>query len=146
MLYALPQLLPDQVSPWMLLLIVLVALSLDILLFTSGFALIVLFVVFKAGKAVYDAIDKAIEWIIDTVLRFIEDALESPPLNRIAFLQLVLVGVKKAYDIINGAQKLLEVAINVAVTLLAIVLAVAYVIALAMLNLVALVLVIHYLV
>jgi len=78
-------------------------------------------------------------------LRFIEDALESPPLNRVAFLQLVLVGVKKAYDIINGAQKLLEIAINVAVTLLAVVLAVAYVLALAFLNLAALGLVILYL-
>jgi hypothetical protein len=146
MLFALPQLLPGQVSPWVLLLIVLLALSLDILLFTSGFALIVLFVVFKAGKAVYDAIDKAVEWIIDTVLRFIEDALESPPLNRIAFLQLVLVAVKKTYDLINGAQKLLEAVINVAVTLLAVVLAVAYVAALAALNLTALGLVIIYLV
>jgi len=138
MLPMLVQLLPAQSSPWAILLIIVVVLALDGSLAMIALALGVLFVAFRAGKAVYDALDKLVEWLIFTVFRLAEDVLESPPLDKVPFFQLVLVGVKKAYDIVNGAQKLIELAINLAVTALAVMLILLCGLALAMVNLAAL--------
>ncbi len=145
MLAALPQLLPGTLSQGQLLLMILLVASLDAFIVGSAVALGVLFIAFKAGKAVYDAVDKLVEWIIFTVLRLAEDVLESPPLDRIPAFQLVLMGVKKAYDVVNGAQRLLEVAINIVVTALAAVLMTLCLLALVLLNLAALGTVIYYL-
>ncbi len=145
MLAALPQILPGTLSQGQILLIILLVASLDALIVGSAVALGVLFIAFKAGKAVYDAVDKLVEWIIFTALRLAEDVLESPPLDKIPAFQLVLVGVKKAYDVVNGAQRLLEVAINILVTALAAVLMMLCLLALVLLNLAALGTVIYYL-
>jgi hypothetical protein len=145
MLLTLQQLLSGQQSPWILLLIILLVLALDGSLAMIAIALGVLFVAFKAGKAVYDAVDKLIEWLIFTILRLAEDVLESPPLDKVLFFQLVLVGVKKAYDVINGAQKLIELAVNLAATALAAVLILSCALALALVNLAALGTIVYYL-
>ncbi len=145
MLLTLQQLLSGQQSPWILLLIILLVLALDGSLAMVAISLGVLFVAFKAGKAAYDAIDRLIEWLIFTVFRLTEDVLESPPLDKVPFFQLVLVGIKKAYDIVNGSQKLIEFAVNLAVTALAAVLILSCALALALINLAALGAVIYYL-
>ena len=79
------------------------------------------------------------------MLRLAEDVLESPPLDKIPVFQLMLVGVKKAYDVVNGAQRLLEVAINIVVTALAAALMTLCLLALVLLNLAALWTVLYYL-
>jgi len=132
------QLLPAQSSPWAILFIIVVVLALDGSLAMIALALGVLFVAFKAGKMAYDAIDRLVDWLIFTIFRLAEDVLESPPLDRVPFFQLVLVGVKKAYDIVNGAQKLIELAINLAATALAAALMLLCGLALALVNLAAL--------
>lgn len=60
-------------------------------------------------------------------------------------LGIVLVGVKKAYDIVNGAQKLIEFAVNLVVTALAVTFIVACVLTLALINLAALGAIVYYL-
>jgi len=124
--------------PWTPLIIVIAVLALDLALVAVAVSLGILFAAFKAGKAVYDAIDKLVEWLIFTAFRLAEDLLESPPLDQVPLFQLVLVGVKKAYDIVNGAQKLIELAIDLLVTALAAVLLLLCALALALLNLAAL--------
>ena len=145
MFISLPQLLPEHVSPWVLLFIIIVVLALDAILIISAFALGILFIVFKAGKMAYVMIDRTIDKLILMALRIVEDVLESPPLDRVPLFSWALVGVKKAYDIVNGAQGLLVVAINIGVTLLAAVLFLACVSALAVVNLSALFIVLNYL-
>ena len=108
--------------------------------------LVIIFIAFKAGKGILQIIDKTINWAVYTVFRFAEDALESPPLDKVPFLQLVLVGVKKAWDIFNAFQGLIFVVINIVVTIAAIVLAICFIIAMVALNLAALGVVIHYMV
>lgn len=138
MLTTLPQLLPAQSSTWTLLLIIILVLVLDGLLVTIAISLGMLFIAFKAGKVVYDTIDRLVDWLIFTILRLAEDVLESPPFDKVPFFQLVLVGVKKAYDIVNGAQKLIEFAVNLVVTALAVTFIVVCVLTLALINLAAL--------
>jgi hypothetical protein len=145
MLTILAQLLPAQSPLWTVLLIIIVVLALDGSLAMIAISLGTLLVAFKAGKAVYDAIDKLVEWLIFTAFRLVEDALESPPLDKVPFFQLALVGVKKAYDIINGSQKLIELAINFAVTALAVTLMSLCLLALALINMAALGAIIYYL-
>ncbi len=137
-------LLPAHLPSWALLLILLLVLALDILLVLSAIALGVLFTAFKAGKLAYDAIDRLVDRLIYTVLCLLEDVLESPPLDTVPFFQLVLVGVKKAYDLLNGAQKLVEFAVNAAVTAFAVLFMLALVLGLAVINLVALGLLLSY--
>jgi hypothetical protein len=145
MFISLPQLFPGHVSPWVLLSIIVLVLALDAILLVSIVALGALFVVFKAGKMAYVMIDRTIDRLIVMVLRIVEDVLESPPLDRVPLFSWALVGVKKAYDIINGAQGLVVVAINIGVTLLAAFLFMACVAALAVVNLSALFIVLNYL-
>jgi hypothetical protein len=122
-----------------------IVLCLDVAMVAGAIALGLLFIAFKAGKAVYDTIDKLIEAAITTAFRLAEDALESPPLDKIPIFQLVLVGIKKAYDLINGAQKLIEAAINLFVTAVAAILVLLCGLALAAINMAALGAVIYYL-
>jgi hypothetical protein len=138
-------LLPDQVPGSTLLLFILIVLALDGSLAMVAISLGTLLVAFKAGKAIYDTIDKLIEWLIFTVLRLAEDALETPPLDKVPFFQLALVGIKRAYDIINGSQKLIELAINFVVTTLAVTLMSLCLLALALINMAALGAIIYYL-
>ncbi len=145
MFEALQQLLPETLSAEQLLSILILVAGLDAFIVLSAVSLGVLFVSFKAGKLVYDAIDKLIEWAVLTVLRIIEDVLESPPLDKIPVFQLALVAVKMVYDAINGAQRLLEFAINLAVTALAAALIILFALALASVNLAALSAVVYYL-
>ncbi len=144
MFAALPQLLPETLSSGQLLLILLFVAGLDAFIIASAASLGFLFVAFKAGKAAYDTIDKLADWLIYTAFRLAEDVLESPPLNRVPFFQLVLVGVKKAYDIVSGSQKLVEFAINAAITALAAALMLLCALALALLNLAAIGAAIYY--
>ncbi len=145
MLTILAQLLPAQSPLWTVLLIIIVVLALDGSLAMIAISLGVLFVAFKAGKAVYDAIDKLVDWLIFTAFRLAEDVLESPPLDKVPLFQLMLVGVKKAYDVVNGAQRLIELAINLLVTALAVTFMLLCLLALALVNLAALGAVIYYL-
>jgi hypothetical protein len=145
MLAALPQFLPQTLSSGQLLLILFIVACLDAAIAFGAVVFGILFVAFKAGKAVYDTIDKIVDWAIYTVFRMAEDALETPPLDKVPLLQLVLVGVKKAYDIINAGQKLIELAISLLVTALAAILVLACGLALAVINASALGAVIYYL-
>ncbi len=145
MFEALQQLLPETLSAEQLLFTLMLVAGLDAFIVLSAASLCVLFVSFKAGKAIYDAIDKLIEWAVLTVLRLAEDVLESPPFDKIPVFQLALVGVKMAYDVVNGAQRLLEFAINLAVTALAAALVIVFALALASVNLAALGAVAYYL-
>jgi hypothetical protein len=138
MLTILAQLLPAQSSQWTVLLIIIVVLALDGSLAMVAIALGVLYVAFKAGKAAYDAIDKLVDWLIFTIFRLAEDVLESSPLDKVPLFQLVLVGVKKAYDVVNGSQKLIEFAVNLLATALAATFMLLCLLALALVNLAAL--------
>jgi hypothetical protein len=138
------QLLPEQLSPWMLLLFIIVVLSMDALLVFMAASLGVVLIAFKAGRAVLQYIDKAVNWVIYTAFRLVEDVLESPPLDKVPILQLLLVGVKKAYDIVNGAQALIMFAVNAVVTFLAIVFMLVFILGLAAINIAAIGLVIRY--
>jgi hypothetical protein len=139
-------LLPDQLSQAQILLLILVVLAVDVAMVVFASVMAFLFIAFKAGKGILKAIDKAMDWAVYTVLRIAEDFLESPPFDKVPILQLVLVGVKKAYDLYSAAQGLIVVIVNIVVTLVAIVLAVMFVLAFVALNAATLGAVIHYVV
>ena len=139
-------LLPAQLSPTELLVLIFTVLAIDFVLVVLAAVLGIIFIAFKAGKGILQIIDKTINWAVYTAFRFAEDALESPPLNKVPFLQLVLVGVKKAWDIFNALQGLILVVVNIIVTLVAIVLALCFILAMVALNLAALGVVIHYMI
>ncbi len=141
MLIAIP---PGQLSQMQLLILIFLVLALDILMVALGIAGATLFVAFKAGKGILQLIDKAVDYVVFTVLRFLEDALESPPFDKLPIMQMVLVGVKKAYDVYSAAQGLIVAIINVVVTLVAVALFFLLVASLALLNLAALATVVHY--
>ncbi len=138
MLAALPQYLPQTLASWQLLLIIIIVVCLDLAMVACAIVLGMSFIAFRAGKAVYDTVDRLIEFAINTAFRLAEDALESPPLDKVPIFQLVLVGIKKAYDLINGAQKLIEFAINLSVTAVAAILVLLCGLALAAVNIAAL--------
>ncbi len=144
MFISLPQLLPGHLSPWVLFSIIILVLALDTILIISIVALGALFIVFKAGKMAYVMIDNTIDKLILTALRIVEDVLESPPLDKVPLFSWALVGVKKTYDIVNGAQGLVVAAVNICFTLLAAVLFMACVAAFAFVNLSALFIVLNY--
>lgn len=137
-------LFPAQLSATSLLIMILVVLALDVIIIVLGIVGAVLFITFKAGKGIPQAIDKAVDYAVFTALRLVEDALESPPLDKVPILHLVLVGVKKAYDLFSAAQGLILVVVNIAVTLVAIALALLLVAALLALNMAAVGTAIHY--
>ncbi len=137
-------LLPGQLSQTQLLILIFLVLSLDILIVALGIVGAFFFAAFKVGKNVLQMVDKAVDYVVFTVLRLLEDALETPPFDKVPILQLVLVGVKKAYDIYSAAQGLIVAVINAVVTLVAVALLFLLVASLAILNLAALVTVVHY--
>ena len=139
-------LIPDHLSTTALFIIIVLVLALDFILAALAVLLVILFVAFKAGKGILQMIDKTINWAVYTAFRYAEDALESPPLDKVPFLQLVLVGVKKAWDIFNALQGLILVVVNIAVTLAAFVLAVLFIVAMVVFNLAAVAVVLHYMV
>lgn len=123
---------------WLVVLIIILIIILDVLLVLGLGALVVLFAVFKVGKLAYDLLNRAIEWLVYRVLCLLEDLLESPPLMRFPFLSYALVGVKVAYDLLNGFQSVIERIIAVAVVLAAVAFGFASVCALVILNATAL--------
>jgi hypothetical protein len=139
-------LLPDQLSQTQTLVLIFLVLLIDVLIVALGIAGAFLFAAFKVGKGVLQIVDKAVDWAVYTVLRLVEDTLESPPFDRLPIMQMALVGVKKAYDVYSAAQGLVVAAINVVVTLVAIALFFLAAASLAILNLAALATVIHYVV
>ena len=104
---------------WLVILIIIVILVLDILIVISLAAVSVLFIAFRAGKLAYDMINKTIDRLVYVVLCFLEDILESPPMDRAPILGWALIGVKLAYDIINAFQNIIERIVAILVTLLA---------------------------
>jgi len=136
--------LPGQLSQTQLLILIFLVLSLDILIVALGVAGAFFFTAFKAGKNVQHMADKTVDYVVFTVLRLLEDALESPPFDKVSALQPALLGVKRAYDLYSSAQGLVVAAINAVVTLVAIALCFLFVASLVILNLAALVAVVHY--
>jgi hypothetical protein len=127
-----------MLSQWLVILIIVLILVLDVLLVLGLAALAILFVAFRAGKLVYDTLNKTIDRLVYAALCVLEDLLESPPLNRAPILSWALVGVKLAYDILNAFQNAIERAISVGVTVLSALLGVAAVGVLAAANVAAL--------
>jgi hypothetical protein len=119
---------------WLVILILILILVLDVLIAISLVALSGLFVVFHAGKLVYDLVNKTIDRLVYAVLCFLEDMLESSPLNRAPILGWGLIGVKLAYDLINAFQNTIERIIVILVTLLAAAIGVAAVCVLIAIN------------
>lgn len=145
MFVSLPQLLPQSLPAWLVILLAIVVLALDVLLVGGIVVLGAAFTAFRLGKLIYDKFIKLIDQLVHRLLCFLEDILESPPLDRAPFLSLVLVGVKMAYDLINGAQRLIETLISIAVALLAFILVLSCGLWLLVINAAAVWMVVRYL-
>lgn len=119
-------------------LILFIVLAIDVIMLVLGAGLAVVFVAFKLGTAILAVIDKVTRLIVNTAFRLVEDALESPPLDKVPLFQWALIGVKKAYDLFNVAQAALMFALNIVVLLVAFAVAAVFVTVLVALNVAAL--------
>lgn len=107
---------------WLVVLIIVLILVLDVLLVLGLAALAILFAAFRSGKLAYDLLNKIVDKLVYRALCFLEDLLESPPLDRAPILSWALIGVKLAYDTINAFQNTIERIVAAGVVLVTIVL------------------------
>jgi hypothetical protein len=104
---------------WLVILLLIVILVLDVSIAISVVVISALFVMFHAGKLAHDLVNRTIDRLVYSVLCFLEDLLESPPMDRAPILGWALIGVKLAYDMINAFQNMIERIVVILVTLLA---------------------------